>query len=242
MTVEVISNVVRDNLTQRVYSQLRTALMEGRFKPGHRFKIRDLAVSMGVSETPIREALMQLVSERGLEMKAARSITVADLSLADYCELREIRMVLEGLAAERAALRVTHADIAEFEKAHQRLVDAEERRDWHEAIRANWQFHSALFQRAAMPELATILEGLWLRNGPLMTYLYPHARPRYARRHQHLNVIQGLRKRDPAKVRAAIQADLEEGGAALVKHLQELEVAREREQQAGSAKRRSASR
>jgi len=62
--------------------------MEGRFRPGHRFKIRELAETMGVSETPIREALMQLVRARVLDMQASRSIEVARLSAAQYEELR----------------------------------------------------------------------------------------------------------------------------------------------------------
>jgi Bacterial regulatory proteins, gntR family len=56
-----LSEVGRDNLTARVYDELRRALMEGRFRPGHRFKIRELPSSLGVSETPVCESLMQLV-------------------------------------------------------------------------------------------------------------------------------------------------------------------------------------
>lgn len=102
-----MASVARDNLTARVYQELRQALMEGRFRPGHRFKIRQLAQSMGVSETPIREALMQLVRERVLDMRAARSIAVARLTSAQYQELRAIRLLLEGFAAEQAATRIT---------------------------------------------------------------------------------------------------------------------------------------
>ncbi|UOM35200.1 GntR family transcriptional regulator [Acuticoccus sp. I52.16.1] len=214
-----LGTVVRHNLTQRVYSRLRTALLEGQFEPGHRFKIRALAESMGVSETPIREALMQLVRERGLEMQAARSITVAGLTLEQYLELREIRILLEGLAGERATARITDHEIGQLERHHTALIAAEQSSSWREAIRANWQFHSSLFQAAQMPELQAILEGIWLRNGPLMNALYPDARPTYPGRHQHLNVLDALRRRDGADVRKAVQADLMEGGAGLVAQL-----------------------
>lgn len=223
MTIEPLAAVSRDNLTQRVYTQLRKALMEGQFKPGHRFKIRDLAASMGVSETPIREALMQLVCERGLEMEAARSITVASLSYRQYIELREIRMHLEGLAAERATANVTDSDIAELERFHQELVAAEKAERWREAVRANWEFHFLLFRRAEMPELLAILEGIWLRNGPLMNHHYPYAKPFYKELHQHLNVIAALKQRKPKAVRQAMQADLEEGGRSLIEYLRQIE-------------------
>jgi len=165
----------------------------------------------------------QLVCERGLDMQASRSITVATLTYRQYVELREIRMQLEGLAAERAVANITEDDIAELEAAHKRLVAAEASGEWREAVRANWHFHFMLFRKAEMPELLAILEGIWLRNGPLMNFLYPHAKPTYAKRHQHLNVIDGLRKRSAARVRAAIQADLDEGGKSLMLYLQRLE-------------------
>jgi DNA-binding GntR family transcriptional regulator len=216
--------ITRDNLTARVYAELRAALSEGRFWPGHRFKIRELATALGVSETPVREALMQLVSERGLDMHAGRSITVARLSAAQYVELRTIRLQLEGLAAETATTRLGDAEIRELAQIHARLVAAEKAGDWREAVRANWLFHYTICRAAGMPELLALIEGIWLRNGPLLNLLYPHAPPTYAGRHQHLNVLDALRRRQPAKVRAAIQADMIEGGALLVKLLERMEA------------------
>ena len=58
----------RENFTSRVYAQLREALMAGRFWPGQRLRIGELALAMGVSQTPVREAVMQLVREGGLEI------------------------------------------------------------------------------------------------------------------------------------------------------------------------------
>src|SRR6202042_223369 len=97
-----IAPIKRENLSAMIYGRLRTALMEGRFWPGDRVKIRELAAELDVSETPVREALMQLVIERGFDMDAGRLIAVTRLSYADYIELRDIRLELEGMAAERA--------------------------------------------------------------------------------------------------------------------------------------------
>ena len=216
--------IARENLAARVYGELRTALLEGRFWPGHRFKIRELAASLGVSETPVREALMQLVRERGLEMLAGRSITVATLTLAEYTELRTIRLHLEGLAAEAATARVTFAEIAVLEAAHEDLVAAEASGDWREAVRANSGFHHTLYRAAAMPQLLAMIEGIWLRHGPLLNFLYPHAHPTYAGRHQHLHVLDALRRRDADAVREAIQADMIEGGALLLRLLERIDA------------------
>ncbi|MBN8929021.1 MAG: GntR family transcriptional regulator [Rhodospirillales bacterium 69-11] len=218
--------IARDNLAGRVYEELRTALMEGRLWPGQRLKIRELAAALHVSETPVREAVMQLVRERGLEMQANRAITVAHLSLAQYEELRRIRLELEGLAAAEAAPRSTRAVVEELEALHADLLAAQAAEDWPDAVRANWRFHHRVYRTAAMPELLGIIETLWLRNGPLLNYQYPHAPPTYPGRHRHLDVIDAMRARDPAAVRTAIRNDTVEGGATLLRLLTDIEAGR----------------
>lgn len=218
-----LQSVGRESLTSKVYDALRTGLMEGRFWPGYRFKIRDLAAAMHVSETPCREALMQLVRERVLVMDAGRSISAAPLTLAQYLELRTIRLQLEGMAGEAAARQVTPAQLRRIEDHHRALMKATEDGDWPEAVRTNWQFHHAVYAAARMPELLALIEGLWLRNGPMLNLQYPDAVPTYADRHQHLNVIEGLRERDPAKVRQAIVDDTIEGGRRFVARLERID-------------------
>lgn len=208
--------VARDSLTRIVYNNLRLALMEGRFWPGHRFKIRDLAASMQVSETPIREALMQLVRARALELLDGRSIIVAHMSLAQYLELRTIRLFLEGLAAESATPRIDDDGIAQMAAFHGELIAAETEGRWSDAVRANWRFHHRLYEASGMPELLAILDDIWMRNGPLLNYHYPYAPPTYPGPHEHERVLENLRRRDAAGVREAIQTDMRQGGVNLV--------------------------
>ncbi len=215
-----IGPVARDSLTRIVYNNLRLALMEGRFWPGHRFKIRELAASMHVSETPIREALMQLVRARALELIDGRSIIVAHMSLAQYLELRTIRLFLEGLAAERATARIDDEGIAQMTALHAELAAAENEGRWSDAVRANWRFHHRLYEAADMPELLALLDDIWMRNGPLLNYHYPHARPTYPGPHEHLRILERLRDRDGAGVREAVQTDMIQGGEKLVKLLE----------------------
>jgi DNA-binding GntR family transcriptional regulator len=221
--LDFVAPVGRENLTARVYEELRRALFEGRLRPGQRLKVRDLAAALRVSETPVREALMQLVRERALRLEAARAITVAGLTLDQYLELRTIRLELEGLAAEAAALRIVPAAIEELAAAHVRLASAEAREDATAANRANWDFHHGLYRAAAMPELLAIIEGIWLRNGPMHAFLYPDAVPSYPGRHRHLDILDGLRARNPVATREALVADLTEGGANLVALLDRME-------------------
>ena len=221
--VDFVTPVGRENLAGRVYDTLREALFEGRLRPGQRLRIRDLAAAMHVSETPVREAVVQLARERALRLDAARSITVAGLSLSQYLELRTVRIELEGLAAEAAALRIIPATIDAMELAHAALIAAEEAGEPLVANRSNWAFHHTLYAAAAMPELLAIIEGIWLRTGPTLVHLYPDARPSYPGRHRHLDVLDGLRTRSPSETRKALAADLIEGGANLVARLEKME-------------------
>jgi DNA-binding GntR family transcriptional regulator len=222
---DFVAPLGRDNLANRVYDELRPALFEGRLRPGHRLKVRALSVALQVSKTPVREAMMQLVRERVLRQDAARSITVAGLTLDQYLELQTIRAELEGLAAEAAALRIAPEAIEDLAAHHVALATAEAREEGAAANRANWAFHQGLYRAAGMPELLLIIEGLWLRCGPLHAYLYPDAVPAYPGRHRHLDILDALRARDMVATRKALEADLTEGGVNLVALLDRMEKA-----------------
>lgn len=210
-----------ESLAAQVYGRLRTALMRADLKPNQRLKIRELAASMGTSETPVREALVQLAHEGAVEIKPRHYVRVRRATLAEYIEIREIRLNLEPLAAERALPHIRPEDIEELAAAHGRLVHAEATGDWQTALEANFDFHFGLYWRSSMPTLISVLESLWIRIGPLLSELYPDAPPTYADRHQHELVLDALRARDGYLLRAAIRQDLLEGGRNLVRHMQD---------------------
>lgn len=224
MSVDAISQQLdTSSLSAQVYRRLRTSLMRAELMPEQRLKIRDLALRMGTSETPVREAIMQLAQEGALEIKPRHFIRVPKASLAEYLEIRDIRLQLEPLAAERAMPRIGRGELAELEESHRRLRHAEQTGDWPTAVQANFDFHFGLYWRSSMPTLISMLESLWIRVGPLLTHLYPHAHPTYAERHQHETVINALRASDSYGLREAIRQDLLEGGRNLVRHLESLE-------------------
>lgn len=212
-------------LSDGVYARLRTALMRAELPPHRRLKVRDLARQMGTSETPVREALLQLAHDGAIEIKPRFYIRVRRLSVAEYLEIRDIRLELEPMAAERALPHIGPEEIAGLEAAHARLVAAEEAGDWPVALEANFDFHFGLYGRSGMTTLIEVLHGLWMRIGPMLSELYPGAKPSYADEHQHLAVLDALRRRDAPALRMAIRMDLIEGGRHLIRHLAKLEAA-----------------
>jgi len=224
--VSSLMPIGRENLADRAYAELRNGLLQGRFWPGERLKIRDVAKAMRVSETPVREAMLQLAREGGFEIIANRSIRVVRLSLSQYLELREIRLNLEGLAGEVATAKIRPDEIDVLEKLQRRLLDAQKREDWPDAIRAGCEFHFRLYGTSGMPELVKLLEQIWLRTAPLLNLLY-HAGPDpHPDKHFHFALIDALRAKDVVAVRQALKDDLVIGGARLVKLMEDIESGR----------------
>lgn len=219
-----LTDIQSRSLSAQIYAQLKHQLMAARLQPGDRLKIRDLAQSLGTSETPVREALLQLVRDGALEMKPGYYIRVRRLTLREYMELREIRLLLEPHAAEKALPNIDDAFIEELEQVHESLIRAELEKDYPAALLANYEFHFSVYRRSEMPQLIDILERLWVQIGPLLNLLYPFGHPSYEGPHQHLNVLAALRRRDAHALGEAFRADLTEGGRSFVRYLESIEA------------------
>lgn len=212
------------SLTERIYAQVRERLMRGELKPLQRLRIRDMARELGTSETPVREAVFQLVRDNALEIKPRHFIRVRQLSLAEYIEIRDIRLKLEPMAAERAIPHIDAAVIDELAKIHEELVAAEASKEFDRAIQANYDFHFGLYRRSHLSGLIRILESLWIQIGPLLNFLYPYGHPTYSGLHQHIHILNALRRRDAPALAVAVRNDLLEGGRKFLEHLEELEA------------------
>jgi len=226
-----LKQVEAKSRTDHVYHQMRDRLMRGIFKPHQRLRISELSQAFGTSETPIREAIFQLIRDGAVEAKAHTYYRVRKLSVAEYLERREIRLLLQPLAASKAMARISDAHIEKLAQVHAKLVAAEASKDYDAAVRANFEFHFGLYRESGMPQLTSMLENLWIQHGPMLNHLYPHGHPTYDGKHQHEYVLDALRRRDEDALCAAIRADLIEGGRNFVRHLQELEAQEEKGQE-----------
>lgn len=211
------------SLSSQIYLRLRQQLMSARLHPGDRLKIRDLAQQLGTSETPVREALFQLVKDGALEMKPGYYIRVRRVSLKEYMELRDIRLVLEPHAALKAMPHIDDAFLERLAGTHEKLVEAERTKDYSAALQHNYDFHFSVYRKSEMPHLIEILERLWIQVGPLLSLLYPYGHPTYQGVHQHVNVISALSARDEKAVQEAFEQDLIEGGSNFIRYLTEID-------------------
>jgi DNA-binding GntR family transcriptional regulator len=141
------------------YTTLRQKILSGEFAPGQVLNQATLARTIGISTTPLREALRRLKSEGLVELGAHRDAKVTDLSAEEASDLLEVRRSLDPLAAALAAERRTKADIAAIREA----AGIEPlRRDFGvDHLRAHRRFHSAIYRASHNDLLIAMLDGLW---------------------------------------------------------------------------------
>lgn len=207
-----------ENLNSAVYGALCDALIEGRFQPGDRLKIRDLAEQFGTSVTPIRDAILRLANDEAIIFRSPRDIRIPDLGESRYREIRAIRVRLEGLAAETAAQVVTSADIATLERILLENEHAIETGDRLKGAQLNQAFHFMLPKIAGLPVLNGILRRLWLQMGPHISDAYI-AGGRAMIDH-HYPVVEALKRHDSAAASMAIVDDILLGGRPILERIE----------------------
>lgn len=143
-------------LREIVFESLREAIISGVLEPGERLMEIQLAEDMGVSRTPVREAIRKLELEGFVVMIPRKGAYVAGVSDKDVADVFEIRAALEGLAAALAAERITDEEIEQLE----RIVVMEREPDLHHMIQSDIDFHALLYKASRNERLIQILENL----------------------------------------------------------------------------------
>lgn len=210
----------RAPLGEQVYEQIAKALLTGQMRPNDRLTIRGLADQLGVSTTPVRDAVKQLTQENVLEQRSPKHVRVPVMTEATYLEILEIRLSLEGLAAERAAEQATDAHIHDLRRLLDRNDRAIEKHKWADATEGNQEFHLALSNLAGMPVLQKILKGLWLQMGPLVACYYDTA-PTGLNLH-HYALLDAMTQRDGPAAQRAIREDIASAKPMMLTQIAEL--------------------
>lgn len=150
----------RRRVADRVYAELREAVLGHELRPGSRLSVPRLAVRYGVSRSPVREAVQRLVQDGLATDVPQRGCAVATVTASELIPLYEVREVLEGLAARLAAGRATRQQLARLHtelRSHELAVD---RADVREHVEHDIAFHALLRQAAGNTELHEALDRL----------------------------------------------------------------------------------
>ena len=203
------------------YDSLKDRLVTGGFAPGDKLTVRAIAQALGVSTTPARDALNRLMSDGNLVNAGPKSVVVPVLDSKVLDEITAMRLALEGLAAETGAPRASKADVERLEKLQIKINAGLDASRYHDVLKYNRDFHFLIYGLSQMPRLVGTIESLWLRIGPSLNCLYPDFAITRHGVSNHLKAIKGLKAKNAAVVRAAMESDIRDGYARLSRYVAE---------------------
>ena len=200
----------RERFSDEVAAELRELILSGGLTQGERIDQDAVADSHGMSRLPVREALITLEQEGLVVTEPRRGTYVASLTPEDVVDQYEVYGLVAGMAAARAARRLTPDELDELRRTHQQFTRA---RGGAAQQRANTAFHRTI-NRAAGQRLRSVL-GLLSRSLPSQHYLFDSAWAGLAAEH-HERVLTAIERRDADAARAAMVDHLLVSGEAAV--------------------------
>jgi DNA-binding GntR family transcriptional regulator len=203
-TPSVASSTQQDE----VYARLRQWVTVGRFLPGQRLKIRDVAAEMGVGQMPVRAALQRLAAEGALINIPNAGVAVPRMAPGELDDLLQMRMLLEGEAAERGAAMLNEPQRAAMQALCNQMSAALRRGDFVAYLALNEDFHVMLYRAAGSPLLYSLIDTLWLKAGPISNQLFDAPEAAAVLNDAHDDLITALARGDSAGVRRAVEKDI----------------------------------
>lgn len=204
---------------------IREAILDGRLAPGQRLKEIQLANELGISRTPIREALLLLQAEGLVEASPNRGSTVRAYDVRELEDVYALRAVLEGHAARRAATRITEAELQELREScarFERLVAA------HGAgasvtglVRENAVFHEIILDASGSDRLAGMLRQVVVAPLVYRSYIWYSREQAALSLHAHAQLVRILERGDGERADAVMREHVFHARDVLVRHLAE---------------------
>jgi DNA-binding GntR family transcriptional regulator len=193
-------------LRQKVYEQLKLKMVTAELLPGQKISLRTIASQLGVSLMPVREALWQLERERAVVIQQNRNIYINQLTIKEFDEILELRLMLECRAASEACrLRPKGAPaiVAEFLSKLAESVN-----DHKQFLEANHEFHSTIYGYSGMRNLIDIIDNLWMRVGPYIFLVTNTAVETRRSMEFHVRMCDAFTKGDSEGMVTALRDDL----------------------------------
>jgi DNA-binding GntR family transcriptional regulator len=211
-----IDPLSEDGLNTAIYAELRTRLVTGRVAPGQEFSTRQLATELGVSQTPVRDALSRLAAEGAVSIRSKRRILVPQMTPARFDDLRRCRQLLEPDAAANALPHLTAEQVALLGEIDAALDRAIAERDPEAYMRNNHAFHFTLYRAQQGQTQTQLIETLWLQFGPFMRVVFDRMMDANLNDHHQL-ALAAIKREDAQGLRNAIVGDIDDGMALIAR-------------------------
>ncbi|HUG78691.1 MAG TPA: GntR family transcriptional regulator [Burkholderiales bacterium] len=208
------------SLVDAAYAGIRRRILDNRWAPGHQALEQALALELGMSRTPVREALIRLANEGLVEVVPRHGMRVLPVSPSDMQEIYEILTSLEAMAAELVARRApAAAELAPLEKASRDMDKALKKDDLDAWAEADERYHRHLVELCGNRKLAAIVYNYWDRaHRARMFTLRLRPKPVDSTR-EHLAVVEAIRRGDAVAARELHRAHRERGSRELTEIL-----------------------
>jgi len=195
-----------ESVERQVYGLIKEALMAGLLAPGSAITGRSIANGLGISPTPVRDALKRLEADGVIEGRNKSAYFVNELTREKYIDILNVRSEIECYAAGLAAKAATPDDISYLEQVNAKYVVA---KSMTESIRLNYFFHFGIYKLAKSAVLLDVISNLWVRIGPSM-HLYMQSYKVSDVVNNHSRIVTALKKHDSVAAAAALRKDLNE--------------------------------
>ncbi|HHW62093.1 MAG TPA: GntR family transcriptional regulator [Syntrophomonadaceae bacterium] len=211
-------------LRELVLESIRDAIIKGTLKPGERLMEIQLAEELGVSRTPVREALRKLELEGFIVMVPRKGAYVADLSVKDIADVFEIRIALEGLAAALAAERITDEELELMERSLIEKGEAIVAGDLERLVQVDASFHETLYQASRNERLNAIINNLreQIQRFRSASLSYPGRNKKSL--DEHRAILEALEARNVTLARQLAQEHIENAENVLIETLKQTDT------------------
>src|SRR5262245_34390568 len=193
------------NIEDRLYEHLRVMIVGGRLLPGEHVVPEQLAQEMGVSRTPILSALKRLTQDSLFEWRSRRGVFVRRLSPRELALIFELREMLEGLAARRAATRITASELAALRASFEGVPTQETPANRRNYLLRDWEFHTRLLQLADSAPLTQTIQSVHIMVLAFGGGVLRSIREVLA---EHEVIFDALAKRNPDAAEAAMRTHI----------------------------------
>jgi DNA-binding GntR family transcriptional regulator len=201
-----LEQITHPSLQDVAYERIRNALRSGTFQPGESLVTRAIAKALGISTTPVREALARLVAQNVLAVDPVNGVPhVPVITVELIAEIYEIRALLEGLASEHAARNITAEELVALEKVWARLKEAKDL-DYAAQQQITEEFQALVYRSARRPVLLELIQSVWLRSGVVL-HLLAKSRPKdFSVEGHRAKLFTALKRGEPDRAREATRA------------------------------------
>lgn len=193
------TKINRTFMKDEAYDTLCNWIITGELKPNTKLKVNELSEMLGISRTPVREALLRLEND-GLVLTKANSWTiVAPINIENSHNIYLVVSVLEALALQQAFFNIKESDLKELEMLNKEVGNAIEKKNYLEVLKKDNDFHNKIIELSGNNEILPIIDSLKKRIQRFELYFFENVQEKRKSYEEHNLIIEALKEKNLEK-------------------------------------------